>query len=254
VEDRVLFDVADWAKIACENSGIGYLGATVVPKPEAYVEGEIDIAGTVVGVIDKKNLITGERIEEGDVIVGISTDCLMTNGLSMARRLTEAINRKHGWDYDTPVEALGGKSQRDEILKPHTFYTDIMFGAWGVPGVYSHFGESIRGTAHITGDGQPGNINRMIPDGLCAVVEKEVLPIPPLMRFYMDEGANVEEMWETFNMGVGMSFIMPESAANQFIKHVEYNFQHGNEHTERKAKIIGRIEKSPDGKKYRWAA
>jgi len=254
VDDRKLFDVEKWAANACEGYGLAYLGGNVVPNTQVYNEGKVDIAGTVIGVIDKEDLITGEKVKEGDVIIGVSTDCIMTNGLSLARGISAGIQENTGWDLDTKLDDLGGKSQRDEIVKPHTLYTDILFGTYGTPGILKKFEGCVHGTAHITGGGQMGNINRMVPDGLCAVVKKEVLPIPPLMRFYLDHKANEREMYDKLNMGVGMTFTVPANMAEQMVGYINDKFAHLNPHTRREAKIIGKIEKSNVGEKARWAA
>ena len=246
--------IENTAKVRCERAGLAYLGATIVPAPEVYNEGKVDIAGTVIGVIDRDDLITGKDVQEGDVVIGMSTDGLMTNGYSFARKLRDWLKKEKGIEFDAKLEALAGNSQKDELSKPHTDYTDVLFGAPNREGLLSKYGKMIKATAHVTGGGQKDNIARMVPDGLCAVVRREVLPLPPIVRFYREERANVEDMYKSLNMGVGFTITVSADMAGEVLQYLNENFKYGTNDVVRDFKVIGRIEKSSDGEKMRWAA
>lgn len=222
-------------------------------KGNVYLENEVDIAGTVVGVIDHKNLITGADVGPGDAIIGIQVDGLMTNGYSLARKLCgKLIETGDAASWDAPLDALGGKSLLHEITLPHRPMTDILFGYEGVEGVLSRF--HFKGISHITGGGQPDNMIRMVPDSCKVVVQKNVLEVPPLMKLFREYGLSEEELYSTFNMGVGYTLTVPKEIANRVINYINENFKNRIPGVERKAAIIGTIEpRMPSEPKFEFA-
>ncbi len=238
---KEIYDIVENAKTISEKLGINQLDSLAVIKKDIYLYGEVDIAGTVVGIVDKKDLITGHNVKPGDVIFGIGVDGLMTNGFSLGRRLCDKLV-KNGEvkSYDASVKELNGKSLRYELSRPHRYMTDILFGYDNVEGILSKF--DIKGMAHITGGGQPDNIPRMVPDNCKAVIYKNVLPVPPLMQFFKDYGLTDEELDHDFNMGVGFALIVSEHNAPGVGKYVNDNFRTRIEGVDRRAAVIGRIE------------
>ncbi|MCD6477776.1 MAG: hypothetical protein J7K87_02110 [Candidatus Aenigmarchaeota archaeon] len=238
VSENELVEIEKKSDTACKDLGITKLEPIVEYKPRIYIEGEVDIAGTVLGVIDRKNLITGENVKEGDVIIGIGVDAIMTNGYTLARKIGEELVK----DWDASMKEFGGKSFREELSKSHVPMTDILFGADDLEGILSKYPGSVKATAHITGGGQEDNIKRMIPDGLCAKVERNVLPIPPVMKYFIENGLSVDEAYRTFNMGVGFTLTVPEEKSDEIINYINKNFRN-RLWCERPAAQIGRIVK-----------
>ena len=223
----------------CEELGIAALDATVEFKPDEYSFGEVDIAGTVIGVADKKTLISGEQVEAGDAIIGFAADCLMTNGYSLARKYVEMTEG----DYNDPnLPELEGTTIQAELSKTHVPYTDILFGVGKTEGLLAKYKRQIKATAHVTGGGQQDNIERMVPEGLCASVQKEVLPLPPITQYFGAHGADEAAMYEAFNMGVGFSVTVPEEIAEEVVAYVNDNFRFSIMDVDRQAAKIGMIE------------
>ena len=233
----------------CETLGITAIDPTIEFKPEEYAEGQVDIAATVIGVIDEKDLITGEEVEEGDIIIGFATDCLMTNGYSLAREYCKIIDED--WDSYN-LEGLERTSISDELSKPHVPYTDILFGNEESEGILSRFKGQIKATAHITGGGQKDNIERMVPDGLCAEVKQEVLPLPPIVSYFMQNNADFNSLYEAFNMGVGFTVTVGEDIADEVVKYVNDCFKNSIHYVSRTAARIGTITQPENEEKFRW--
>ena len=230
--------IVEKSQTICTTLGITALDPTIELKPEEYAADQVDIAGTVIGVIDEKDMITGKDLEVRDVIIGFATDCLMTNGYSLARKYLEMIDESR----------VGGLTKREiikELSKPHTPYTDILFGNKDYEGILSKFEGKIKATAHITGGGQRDNIIRMVPKGLWPYVQKQVFPLPPIVEYFRDHAEDVgkamRNMYETFNMGVGFTVTVSPEIAAEAVEYVNDNFRHSVEGVDRQAAIIGKI-------------
>ena len=234
VVEEALEAVVEKSQKICDTLGIVALDPYVRLKPEEYNSAQVDIAGTVIGVIDEKDMITGKDVKANDVIIGFATDCLMTNGYSLARKYVETIGPTSDDEWI-----------RNELSKPHTPYTDILFGNNEVEGLLSRFKGQIKATAHITGDGQILNIKRMVPEGLWADVQREVLPLPPIVEYFRDHAEDVDKamqnMYEAFNMGVGFTVTVSPEIAPDVIAYVNSNFRLSVECVDRQAAIIGTI-------------
>ncbi|MEO2065872.1 MAG: phosphoribosylformylglycinamidine cyclo-ligase, partial [Desulfurobacteriaceae bacterium] len=182
----------------CEIAGCSLIGGETAEMPDFYPEGEYDLAGFVVGIVDRGSYITGQDIEEGDVILGLSSSGIHSNGYSLVRKLFfEVLNLK----VDDVVEELGGKKVYEILLEPTRIY---------VKSILSLIDQvRVKGMAHITGGGIPGNLVRVLPEGVKAVIEKGSWEILPIFKFIQEKG-NVpeEEMFRTFNMGVGYAVIV----------------------------------------------
>ncbi|MEN6643352.1 MAG: phosphoribosylformylglycinamidine cyclo-ligase [Armatimonadia bacterium] len=192
---------------ACSKVGCALIGGETAELPGFYADGEYDLAGFAVGAVERKNIIDGSAISEGDVVLGLASSGLHSNGYSLARKvLLEAA----GLPITERVEELG-RTVGEELLEPTRLYAHDLVAMLDA-GLRPH------GMAHITGGGWPDNINRVIPDGLCAVCEAQSVPAPPVFGLIQRLG-NVEpqEMYRTFNMGVGMAVIVAAAEADEFV-------------------------------------
>ncbi len=177
----------------CRNNGCALLGGETAEMPGFYGHGEYDLAGFIVGAVDRARVIDGSRLEAGDVLIGLPSTGLHTNGYSLARRIVFEIV---GLGVHDAVPELG-QTVADALLAVHRSYLPVVAPLLEEDGL-------IRGLAHVTGGGLTDNLPRIFPDGLGAVIDRASWPVPPLFRFLMGAG-NVPEddMYRTFNMGIG---------------------------------------------------
>lgn len=202
-------DVLTGLANGCKDLEVSLIGGETAEMPSVYHEGVYDLAGTIVGVVDRPKLISGEKIREGDFLVGLPSNGLHTNGYSLARKVFIDNGKL------TPETKLDGLESdlADALLKPHTCYYPII-KQWlerELP---------INGMAHITGGGIEGNTNRIIPEGLVAQVDYASWEWPSLFR-HIQEMGNVpdEDMKKTFNLGIGWVFALSPSRAKDLIMH-----------------------------------
>lgn len=201
---------------ACAESGVSLVGGETAEMPGVYQTGEIDMVGVVTGVVDKNKVINGERIKEGDVVFGLTSSGLHTNGYSFARKLFfDVAGNKH---TDTYPE-FHGKTIGDVLLEPHINYTNIIHD-------FLDNGVDIKGIAHITGGGFIENIPRVLPQGLGAEIEKNSFETPAVFKVMQQIGNISEfEMYRSFNMGIGMTII---ATAEEFEKMQTLAVKHTN--------------------------
>ncbi|MEM7029950.1 MAG: phosphoribosylformylglycinamidine cyclo-ligase [Chloroflexota bacterium] len=181
---------------ACETIGCTLLGGETAEMPGVYADGEFDLVGTVVGVVDRAAIINGSRIEAGDRIIGLASSGLHTNGYSLARR----VFADQDWQETHPSlrQSLG-----EALLTPHRSYLPQVSDL-------QKAGIDIRGLAHITGGGLFENPPRILPDGIAAVIERESWPVPAIFQMLQVQGQIDEaEMMQAFNMGLGMLCVLP---------------------------------------------
>ena len=187
---------------ACRVLGIPLLGGETAEMPGVYQSGEIDIVGTIIGMLDRDNIIDGSTIEAGDHIIAFPATGLHTNGFSLARKVLAGIS----WSEGTPV---GDMTVGEALLAPHRCYlTEVRaLRQAGVP---------IRGLAHITGGGVIDNLPRILPAGTAAEIALGSWPIPPIFDLIQKEGGiSHRDMYQTFNMGMGMLAVLPTAALEQ---------------------------------------
>ncbi|MGI6049753.1 MAG: phosphoribosylformylglycinamidine cyclo-ligase [Acetivibrionales bacterium] len=185
----------------CVQAGCALIGGETAEMPGFYPVDEYDLAGFVVGIGEKGKLITGAKIKEGDILVGLASSGIHSNGFSLVRK---ALNISEH-NIDLHIESLG-KSLGDEILTPTKIYVKTILA---LTQKYD-----IKGIAHITGGGFIENIPRMLPDGLKAIIHKGSWEIPPIFKLIQDSGnVPAEEMYNTFNMGIGMVMALPAEIA-----------------------------------------
>lgn len=177
----------------CLQSDAALIGGETAEHPGLMPEDEYDLAGFAVGVVDRKDLITGENIKPGDTLIGIASTGVHSNGFSLVRKVfhmtTEALNTY----YDCLGETLG-----EALIRPTRIYVKALKNV-------KEAGVTLKGCSHITGGGFYENIPRMLPEGVRAVVKKDSYPVLPIFRMLQKEGNIAEEMmYNTFNMGLGM--------------------------------------------------
>jgi phosphoribosylformylglycinamidine cyclo-ligase len=195
-------EIIEGMAVACRGNGCALLGGETAEMPGFYREDEYDLAGFIVGVVDRSRLIDGTTLAAGDVLIGLPSSGLHTNGYSLARRI---VFDHLGLTVESMMPELG-TSLGDALLEPHRSYLAPLAPLLPT-GV-------IRGMAHITGGGITDNLPRMLPEGLAASVDRNAWRIPAIFQFLQREGrVPGADMWRTFNMGVGM--ILACRAADQ---------------------------------------
>ena len=208
---------------ACRDNGCALLGGETAEMPGFYAEGEYDLAGFIVGVVEREKLISGRAIAVGDVLVGVPSSGLHTNGFSLARRI--AFDQL-GLGVDSYVPELG-RTLGDAFLEPHRSYLPLLQPLFA--------GGRIKGLAHITGGGLTDNVPRVLPHGTVAVIDAAAWEVPPVFRWLQRNGqVPVEDMMRTFNMGLGLVIVTARDKAEQLME--ELAARGG-----RDARVVGRI-------------
>jgi phosphoribosylformylglycinamidine cyclo-ligase len=181
---------------ACQAVGAALLGGETAEMPGVYQAGELDLAGTIIGVVERSTIIDGSRIQAGDAILALPSTGLHTNGYSLARTALAAL------DWMTPHEVLGS-SVGEALLAVHRPYLHEIQALWARE-------IEIRGLAHITGGGVIDNLPRIFPGGVGAVIQRGTWAEPPIFKLIQDLGqVDSREMFHAFNMGLGMLVIVP---------------------------------------------
>lgn len=183
----------------CLESNAALIGGETAEMPGFYKDGDYDIAGFTVGVVEKTKLIDGSKVGKGDRIIGLPSSGLHSNGYSLVRKVISDYNEK-----------FNGKTMGEELLTPTKIYVKE------VSTILDEF--EVHGLAHITGGGVIENLPRTIPDGLCGEVLKNTFPKMPIYTYLMDGRIAEEEMWGTFNMGIGFILIVKEENLKKIVK------------------------------------
>ena len=200
----------------CLSSGMSLVGGETAEMPGFYNEGEYYIAGFAVGVVEKKKVINGEKIKEGDIIIGLESSGVHSNGFSLVRKLVTDLD-----------EEYNGQKISEYLLTPTKIYVKP------VSKIIKKF--KVKGMAHITGGGLIENVPRVIPDGLSAVIYKDKIKVPEIFTYLQSKGVPEEEMWGTFNMGIGFIIVVKEKDKDKVMKKLSKYGENAYE--------IGRIEK-----------
>lgn len=186
----------------CRQAGAALVGGETAEHPGMMPEEEYDLAGFSVGVVEEKDLITGQDIREGDVLIGLASSGVHSNGFSLVRRVFDMTRES----LDTYYEELGG-TLGETLLTPTKIYVKALRAV-------KEAGVRVKGASHITGGGFYENIPRMLPEGIRAQVERESYPVPAIFRLVQEKG-RIEDriMYNTYNMGLGMVLaVSPEDA------------------------------------------
>ena len=220
-------DIVKGVSEGCVQSGAALIGGETAEMPGFYPIDEYDLAGFAVGVVDKDKIVDNKKMAEGDVIIALPSTGVHSNGFSLVRKVFDVENS----DIKTPVDALGGKSVAETLLTPTRIY---------VKPVLALLDEvKVKGISHITGGGFYENIPRSIPDGLGAKIKKSDVKVLPIFKLIQEVGKISErDMFNTFNMGVGMSIVV---AREDVEKSLEILKKAGED-----AYVIGEIIKSDD--------
>jgi len=203
LEPEQVRDIVSGVAEGCRQAGCALIGGETAEMPGFYPVGEYDVAGFTVGIVDKKKMIDGSTIKEGDVVLGLPSSGLHSNGYSLARKV---LFEKAGYKADTLLTEFEGQTVGEAVLKPTRIYVKTILGMLEKA--------EIKGMAHITGGGFTENIPRVLPDGIGIVIEEGTWPVPPIFEVIRREG-NVEakEMYRTFNMGIGFVIIADQENA-----------------------------------------
>lgn len=213
----------------CKQSGAALIGGETAEMPGFYPVDEYDLAGFAVGVVDRKNMITGKTIAKGDVLVGIASSGIHSNGYSLVRKVFEMKKESLNKTY----ESLGGKSLGETLLTPTVIYVKALR-------TIKEGGVTIKGCSHITGGGFYENIPRMLPENAHANIKVGSYEIPPIFDMLAKEGNIAKEMmYNTYNMGIGMLLAVDAADADKTVALAE---QAGE-----KAYIIGEIVEGEKG-------
>lgn len=221
----VTAEVVEGLARACRANGCALLGGETAEMPGFYADGEYDLAGFVVGLVDRPRLIDGRRIRPGDLIVGLRSSGLHTNGYSLARHI---VFEKLGLTPDSCPEGLDG-AVGDVLLRPHRSYLRLLGPVLADrPGV-------IKGLAHITGGGLTENLPRVLPDGAAVTIDRGAWSPPPVFSFLQRHAAlPAREAFRTFNMGIGMAVVCEPGDATSLLAAFEREGETG-------ASVIGEV-------------
>ena len=186
-------DIVSGVAEGCRQAGAALIGGETAEMPGFYPVNEYDLAGFAVGVADEKDLISGADLKEGDVLIGMASSGVHSNGFSLVRKVFDMTKESLSTYYDSLGGTLG-----DVLLAPTKIYVKALKGL-------KDAGVRVKACSHITGGGFYENVPRMLPEGICAVIEKSSYPVPPIFALIAKQG-QVEEhaMYNTFNMGIGM--------------------------------------------------
>ncbi len=199
-------DVISGIAEGCRQAGCALLGGETAEMPGFYQPGEYDLAGFVVGIADRKTLVTGQRIREGDEIIALPSSGVHSNGFSLVRKIITSRRLDLGRKYPGTGRALG-----EALLEPTRIYVKQVLPLLGK--------FDIRGMSHITGGGLPGNLPRQLPPVLQAAVDRASWEMPPLFRLLQQEGGVPEaEMLATFNCGIGFCLIVKDGQGDRLLR------------------------------------
>ena len=194
----------------CKQSGAALIGGETAEMPGFYPVDEYDLAGFAVGVVDKKDLITGQDIKPGDTLIGIASSGVHSNGFSLVRKVIKMTAEALNTYYDSLGETLG-----EALLAPTKIYVKTLKNI-------KDAGVKIKGCSHITGGGFYENIPRMLPEGIRAVVKKDSYEVPPIFNMLSKDGDIAEQMmYNTFNMGIGMVLAVASEDTETVMKAIE---------------------------------
>ena len=219
--------VASIAK-GCRQAGCALIGGETAEMPGMYGAGDYDLAGFCVGAVERSKVLTGESIRPGDIILGLASSGVHSNGFSLIRRIVE----QEYWNLDATFPDFGGRSLGEVLLEPTQIYVRSLLPL-------AQEGR-IKGFAHITGGGLLENIPRILPEGCHAIIDAGQCELPPIFSL-LQKGGHIapEEMARTFNCGIGMAVVVDSEQATEIAMQLE--------HAGERAFEIGRVEEGPRG-------
>jgi phosphoribosylformylglycinamidine cyclo-ligase len=196
----------------CEIAGCALIGGETAEMPDMYPRGEYDLAGFAVGVVEKSDIIDGRSIAAGDAVLGLASSGPHSNGYSLVRRIVERARAEHGVEYDSDCGgAFGGRTLAQTLLVPTRIYCKPVLAVLGQV--------RIKGMAHITGGGLLENVPRVLPEGLCAHIDRKAWSRPPIFDWLQRMGrVDENEMHRVFNCGIGMVVIVAPGDAQATVE------------------------------------
>jgi len=204
LEPHKVAAIVEGVATGCQLAGAALIGGETAEMPGLYQEGHYDLAGFAVGIVDRKKIITGKNIKEGDIILGLASNGLHSNGFSLVRKV---FFEKHSYTVDNYIEELG-KTLGEELLRPTRIYHNPVYD------LIQLF--NIKGISHITGGGFYENIPRILPEGFIADITTKYIEKQPIFKVLQDFGKiTTQEMFGTFNMGVGMVMVVDKNDADK---------------------------------------
>ncbi len=204
-------DIVKGVSEGCRMAGAALVGGETAEMPGFYQPEEYDMAGFAVGIVDRKDMITGEDVKPGDVLIGMASSGIHSNGFSLVRRVFTMSAEALARHYDELGGTLG-----DALLMPTRIYVRALQGV-------REAGIKIKACSHITGGGFYENVPRMLPEGVRAVIRKDSYPILPIFRMLMREGHISEDMmYNTFNMGIGMVVAVDPADADRTLSRMRF--------------------------------
>jgi phosphoribosylformylglycinamidine cyclo-ligase len=202
---------------ACQEAGCALIGGETAEMPGIYAADDYDLAGFIIGAVEKEDIIDGRSISAGDIIIGLASSGLHTNGYSLVRKVFGDTSSSLNKYYPELDSTIG-----EALLVPHRSYYKVL----------KPFLSSLKGMAHITGGGLPGNVPRILPDGLAATFDGKSWTVPPIFNLIRQKGnISAQEMYRVFNMGIGMVLICAPDKAAEIIKQLP------------EAMVIGKVSK-----------
>ncbi len=207
LEPEAVAQLIDGMVRGCKNTGCALIGGEMAEMPGFYQAGEYDVAGSITGIVEKDRVIDGSQIQKGDVLIGLPSTGLHTNGYSLARKVLFEMAK---YEVNTHVDELG-ESVGEALLKVHRCYLHIAQKAM------SKF--NITGMSHITGGGIMGNTKRILSDGLQLNINWDVWDVPPIFNLIQSHGqVDDDDMRSAFNLGIGYIFILRPDDADGFVQ------------------------------------
>jgi phosphoribosylformylglycinamidine cyclo-ligase len=201
LQPQVAAEIVGGMALACRQSGCALLGGETAEMPGVYADGEFDVAGCIVGLVERELVLPRPNLQPGDVLLGLPSSGPHTNGYSLIRKLAAGLDLE-------ATEIVAGISLAEALLAPHRSYLSLLMP------LLEQFPSTINALAHITGGGFIENIPRVLPEGLSAIIDCGSWPIPPVFRWLQDRGKITKaEMYRVFNMGIGMVVVAPAEHA-----------------------------------------
>lgn len=204
--EAIVAGIAD----GCLQSGCALIGGETAEMPDMYTEGEYDIAGFTVGVVDKKKIINGQSIAAGDAVIGLASSGVHSNGFSLVRKL---LLEQHGYKLTDEVEELGG-TLGATLLEPTKIYVKPLLKL--IQSI------EVKGMAHITGGGFIENIPRMLPEGVNVDIQHGTWPVLPIFKLMQSKGSiSDSDMYTTFNMGIGLVLVVADADKEEALRQLK---------------------------------
>lgn len=206
VAESVVSGIAE----GCRQAGCALIGGETAEMPGMYGKGDYDLAGFAVGAVERGQALTGDTVQAGDVVLGLASTGLHSNGYSLARRVVD----DSGARYEAPAPFDADRTLAEVLLAPTRIYVKSCLAA-----IRDHGADGVRALAHITGGGLPENLPRVLPDALAARLDRGSWPIAPVFRWLAECGGIAEaELLRTFNCGIGMAIVVSEAKADAISK------------------------------------